>query len=165
MSLNSKKSWHPGKALNRAKVAKLEEDQKKSAEQAALKLQEVNEERVLAQFKKVAQGNSKGGKESRSSMLEWMYKAESPSILAFNSAKSSKGAESGNPRNQSSDTYLGLLQQKEDQSSPLFESKEGEFNKLKARKAAIDPLVQILSRSKAKKPQNGIRKTDTRQRK
>lgn len=170
MSLNSKKSWHPGKAINRAKVAKLEEDKERRLNEASLKSQEVDEERELARLRQVAEGQGgegQSGEEPRSMKLEWMYKTKEPSIVSYNDRASLiDGAKSADSSGRSSDIDQSLRKRKDDLSISINDSDNAALDKLNARKAAIDPLAEILSRYKtAKKTQNGIRKTNSLRRK
>lgn len=99
--------------------------------------------------------------------LEWMYKTKEPSIVSYNDRASLiDGAKSADSSGRSSDIDQSLRKRKDDLSISINDSDNAALDKLNARKAAIDPLAEILSRYKtAKKTQNGIRKTNSLRRK
>ena len=80
MSLNSKKSWDPGKAINQAKVAQHEQDRAEQQRLAEVRRRERAEEQELADLR------AQVGKKAATKM-PWMYSARGPQEAPHNSAR------------------------------------------------------------------------------
>lgn len=163
MSLNSKKSWHPGTALNRAKVQQKEEDELAKKQEREKRSEMLKEEHALEELRNANRDTNDTNDTAHKNAVEehqasrktsWMYNTEQKTEVATHNPEISEVLYGSGPIEQEPAPKVFDLGSNTT-STPTDE----------ARKRAADPLYKVLEmreRNNKNEPHSSIRRKDSR---